>query len=105
MTPLRTLASLWLSLALVLGALRARTARLPRNGQAPGLWAPTTHLSQRIDVQVITWGEDCGPRPQSQVLQPLGPVQVKEDGAHLVLRFSDRTLRTNSCWSPNPAVS
>lgn len=58
----------------------------------------------RIEAQVSAWGVDCGTRPQSQVIEQQGKVEVRDQGAHLVLRFPDRSLRTDSCWSPNPAV-
>jgi hypothetical protein len=58
----------------------------------------------RIEAQVSAWGVDCGARPQSQVINQDGEVEVRDQGKHLQLRFSDRTLRTDGCWSPNPAV-
>jgi hypothetical protein len=114
MTPLRTLVA-WLHPHGSLAAQAAPRGALPwaslglvlasgSGAYAQDLTGTYNPSSQRIEVQVITWGEDCGTRPESQVVQPLGPVHVKPDGAHLVLRFTDRTLRTNGCWSPNPAV-
>jgi hypothetical protein len=58
----------------------------------------------RIEARVSAWGVDCGTRPQSQVIEQQGKVEVRDQGAHLVLRFADRSLRTDGCWSPNPAV-
>lgn len=58
--------------------------------------------SRRVDVQVVTWGEDCGPRPKSEVIPETGNVEVRAQGAQLALKFPDRTLTTNGCWSPNP---
>lgn len=55
-------------------------------------------------VQVSTWGEDCGPRPQSATDSSRPTVQVKAQGTHLALAFPDRTLTTNGCWSPNVTV-
>ncbi|HEX6245840.1 MAG TPA: zinc ribbon domain-containing protein [Polyangiales bacterium] len=77
------------------------SASTTRAQELAGTYNPS---AQRIEVQVVTWGEDCGTRPQSQTLQPQGQVTIKTEGAHLALRFSDRTLKTNGCWSPNPAV-
>lgn len=59
---------------------------------------------QKIEAVVSTWGEDCGPKPQSAVLNETSSVTVSDVGSHLSLRFPDRTLRTDTCWSPNPAV-
>jgi hypothetical protein len=47
---------------------------------------------------------DCGARPRSQLIEEQGKVEVRDQGAHLLLRFPDRNLRTDGCWSPNPAV-
>jgi hypothetical protein len=58
-----------------------------------------------MEVKVNTWGDDCGTRPQSQVLNEPGKVIVKEDGAHLNLKFTTRTVRSNSCWSQNPGLA
>lgn len=55
-------------------------------------------------VEVSTWGEDCGPRPRSSSDNSRPAVAVKAQGTQLALTFPDRTLRTNACWSPNPAV-
>lgn len=82
---------------LALGATQFARAQ----SKIAGTYTPSP---QRLEVQVTAWGEDCGPRPQSQTLEGQGPVKVTEEGAHLTLKFSDRTLKTNGCWSPNPAV-
>lgn len=55
-------------------------------------------------VEITTWGEDCGPRPQNATEATSGNVQVTMQAAQLVLGFPDRALRTDRCWSPNPAV-
>ena len=55
-------------------------------------------------VEVSTWGEHCGPRPQNAT-EPAGAnVDVRTQGTHLALAFPDRNLRTDACWSPNPMV-
>ncbi len=61
--------------------------------------SPTTMIAE-----VSAWGEDCGVRPQSQTLTEQPLVEVSENGSHLELKFPDRTLRSNGCWSENPAV-
>lgn len=60
---------------------------------------------QHMEVKVSTWGEDCGTRPEGQVIPEPGKVVVKDDGPQLNLRFSTRTVRTNSCWSQNPGLT
>jgi hypothetical protein len=59
---------------------------------------------QQTSVVITTWGEDCGPRPQNATDDPKASVTVKVVGQQLSLVFPDRTLRSNGCWSPNPAV-
>lgn len=54
-----------------------------------------------IDVQVQTWGADCGPRPQSSTVPARGTVHVTQDGDHLA--FGARRS-TRGCWSDNRAV-
>ena len=92
---LMTLATCGLATWLATAGMVAAQSGLARN---------YTSSAQRLDAQVSTWGEDCGPRPQSQTFDEQVAVKVSEDGAHLVLRYPDRTLRTNGCWSPNVAV-
>jgi hypothetical protein len=55
-------------------------------------------------VQVSTWGPDCGPRPQNSTEPGGESAEVKKQGARLALALPDRTLRTDSCWTPNPTV-
>jgi hypothetical protein len=57
-----------------------------------------------IRSEVSAWGPDCGVKPQSYVTREQPRVVVGAAGAHLMLRFPDRTMRTDRCWSPNPAV-
>src|SRR5690242_18238183 len=47
---------------------------------------------QRMEVKVSTWGEDCGTRPTDHVINETGKVSVKEEGAHLSMKFATRTL-------------
>lgn len=106
MKPLRTVASsLYRSLSRLVPALLLGAGGVA-GAQDAGIGVAGTYRAspQRLDVQVVTWGEDCGPRPSSQVLETKGTVTVKEEGAHLSLRFPERTLKTNGCWSPNLAV-
>ena len=55
----------------------------------------------QINVQVETWGPDCGPRPQSSTVPARGTVHVTQDGDHL--SFGSRRS-TRGCWSDNRAV-
>jgi hypothetical protein len=83
-------------------ALAALSATAPARAESfAGSYRPSP---LRIEAQVSAWGVDCGTRPQSQVIEQAGKVEVRAQGAHLLLRFSDRSVRTDACWSPNPAV-
>lgn len=57
-----------------------------------------------LKAEVFTWGEDCGPRPQSATDSAKPKVEVKARGNQLTLTFPDRSVRSDGCWSPNPAV-
>ncbi len=61
--------------------------------------SPTT-----VIAEVSAWGEDCGVRPTSQTLPEQPIVEVRDVGNQLELKFPDRVLRSNGCWSQNPAV-
>ncbi|HEX5659952.1 MAG TPA: zinc ribbon domain-containing protein [Polyangiales bacterium] len=57
-----------------------------------------------IKADVTTWGEDCGPRPQNSTDSSKPKVEVTARGDQLTLKFPDRALKSDGCWSPNPAV-
>ncbi len=57
-----------------------------------------------IRSEVSSWGEACGVKPQSYTAAERPLVEVGLLGAHLELRYPDRKLRTDRCWSPNPIV-
>jgi hypothetical protein len=61
--------------------------------------SPTT-----VIAEVSAWGVDCGIRPQSETLGERPLVDVRQVGNQLELKFPDRVLRSNGCWSQNPAV-
>jgi hypothetical protein len=68
-------------------------------------YAGTYQASETTVVAEVTaWGADCGTRPQSHTQRERPTVEVRDVDAQLELRFPDRTLRTNTCWSQNPAV-
>jgi hypothetical protein len=54
-------------------------------------------------VRVGTWGEDCGPRPESRA-EAGGSARLRRLGNALQVTLPDRTIRTDACWTPNPAV-
>lgn len=56
-----------------------------------------------IQVQVQSWGGDCGPRPQSTSTQGGGQFRVSQDGDHLTFHMR-RERTTRGCWSENRAV-
>jgi|GEM_PF-4220931 len=56
---------------------------------------------QKVDVDIKTWGEDCGPKPKSYSSAGGKKVTVKVDGDNLI--FSDGNS-TKSCWSANPRI-
>lgn len=59
--------------------------------------------STRMQVDITSWGPDCGQRPASTTVPASGQVRVTEDGDQLVFR-GRQTQRTDGCWSANPAV-
>jgi len=80
-------------------------ADLPHRASAQATLAGTYKAGPAAtSAQVSTWGDDCGPRPQSATDKDQPSVTVKLQGTHLALAFPDRTIRTDGCWSPNPNV-
>jgi len=57
-----------------------------------------------MDVAVESWGKDCGPRPQSTRSAGGGSVQLEQQGQVVTIRSANRDLRSDQCWSPNPAL-
>jgi hypothetical protein len=60
--------------------------------------------STSMDVAVESWGKDCGPRPQSTRSAGGGSVQLEQAGQVVTIRGANRDLRSDQCWSPNPAL-
>jgi hypothetical protein len=56
---------------------------------------------QNIAVNILSWGEDCGPRPRSSSAGGGKVVEVAHVGTHLSIGGH----RTDQCWSGNPRVS
>jgi hypothetical protein len=95
----RAAPSLMLVLFTMFAALWTPASRGVAQSSLAGTYTPSP---RRVDVQIVTWGEDCGARPKSAVIPENGDVVVSVQGAQLALKFPDRTLTTNGCWSPNP---
>lgn len=85
------------SILLAAGLLFA-TSTARADGPFEGDWRQG---ATQINVQVETWGPDCGPRPQSSTVPARGTVHVTQDGDHLA--FGARRS-TRGCWSDNRAV-
>jgi hypothetical protein len=77
-------------------------------------WTATTHAQSTyagawqagatsMDVAVESWGKDCGPRPTASRSAGGGTVQIEQQGQTLVIKGA-RDVRTDQCWSPNPAM-
>jgi hypothetical protein len=57
-----------------------------------------------IEVSIESWGEDCGPRPASTRSNGGGLVTVEQKTQTLLLHGRDQDIRTDACWSRNPAM-
>jgi len=65
-----------------------------------GLWIMTT---MRFNVEIHSWGNNCGPRPKSYSSNKQREVEITEQKGHLV--FSRGGIRTDRCGSPNPRIN
>src|SRR5688500_365487 len=81
-----------------IGASSAGVARA--QGPWEGQWRAG---ATQIQVQVQSWGRDCGPRPASTTVPAAGTIRISQQGDHLTFHGS-RTTRTNACWSENRLV-
>ena len=57
-----------------------------------------------IEVAVESWGGDCGPRPTSSRSGGGGVVTIEQREQALLLHGRDQDIRTDACWSRNPAM-
>jgi hypothetical protein len=57
-----------------------------------------------IEVAVESWGGDCGPQPTSTRSNGGGLVTVEQKDQVLLLHGRDQDIRSDSCWSRNPAM-
>lgn len=97
-TPRPRVSHFWLLLSLLL------CAAAPAVAQTTSLAGSYQASPAVIRAEVSDWGVDCGVKPQSYTLSERPAVNVSYLGAHLVLGFPERRMRTDLCWSPNPLV-
>ena len=94
-----------LTLAYILGVVFttwfALHAPSPARADLSGTWRAG---ATAIDVSIESWGEDCGARPASTRSNGGGLVTVEQKGQTLLLRGRDQDIRTDACWSRNPAM-
>lgn len=57
-----------------------------------------------IKVSIQSWGPDCGRKPTSEVKPSAGDVKIRQSGYHLAIDTRDGVIRTDGCWTQNPAV-
>lgn len=91
----------WARLLCVLGLGALGASRAEAQAELAGTY--TAGVSQ-TQVEVSTWGEDCGQRPRDAIDNSRPSVTVKAQGQQLSLVFPDRSLRTDGCWSGNPSL-
>jgi hypothetical protein len=64
-----------------------------------GKW---NRVSLGFTVNIKQWGKDCGSKPKSYYSKQVKPVIITEKGGDLF--FSNGSLRTDTCNSPNPRL-
>ncbi|HEX7480342.1 MAG TPA: hypothetical protein VF331_21255 [Polyangiales bacterium] len=57
-----------------------------------------------VEVDVKSWGADCGPRPESSRSAGGGMVTLLHDGKQVIIHTRDQELRSDACWSRNPLI-
>lgn len=57
-----------------------------------------------IEVSIESWGTDCGTRPTSTRSNGGGVVSVEQQDRVLLLHGRDQDIRSDTCWSRNPAM-
>jgi hypothetical protein len=100
-SPTSQLARIGCGVALFLVASSLPGAIVLAEGAYEGMWdtGPT-----RVSVSVQSWGEDCGTRPRSAIRPAGGAVRITQSGHRLIIHSRGRALRSDGCWSPNPAL-
>ncbi|MET0391080.1 MAG: hypothetical protein ABW321_34225 [Polyangiales bacterium] len=92
-----------LRIAAVLGLIVL--ARSQASAQAPGSLIGSWRAgATAIDVSIESWGTDCGPRPSSIRSKGGGLVTIEQREQGLLLHGRDQDIRTDACWSRNPAM-
>lgn len=74
------------------------------HGQAEGLEGTWRAGATTMNVSVESWGADCGPQPRSSRSKGGGTVRIRRSGGHLVIQGRNHVVRTDACWSRNPAM-
>lgn len=95
--------------ALVLGATcafmvladRGDARAQPTDASLSGTWRAG---ATNIEVAVESWGEDCGPRPESSRSAGGGIVNIEQVSGQLVIHGRGQDIRSDGCWSRNPAM-
>ncbi len=88
------------SLVIFLGLARAAGAQGASEGGLVGLWRASP---LRVQVEVLSWGPDCGPRPPTSSTEPGGRVRIALQQGALVLSGAVQG-RSDACWSANRAL-
>ena len=91
----------FLAIALAIVGTAARAAPVRAQGSVSGTWRAG---ATAIDVTIESWGTDCGPRPQSTRSTGSTLVNVEQKDRVLVLHGRDQDVRSDMCWSRNPAI-
>ncbi len=101
---LALIVSVLVASAVLLGAGSAVLPGAMSVAHAQGPYAGTWNAGAlRTQVEVASWGRDCGQRPASGSAPAPGAISVTQSGDHLTIPGSP-TRRTNACWSENRLV-
>jgi hypothetical protein len=86
---------LLVSLAIALAGSSGAQAQVVMSGQ----WRSG---ATAIDVQVESWGTDCGPQPTSSQSSGGGLVRIVQLGEQLQLHSGSRVIKSDVCFGQNP---
>ena len=89
------------ALFIALGGLACLVGSAAAQASVTGNWRAGT---TGIEVAVESWGSDCGPRPTSSRSGGGGVVTIEQRDQALLLHGRDQDIRTDTCWSRNPAM-
>lgn len=92
---------LWLGLCVSVLPSEAQAQGTSVTAALAGTWRAGTTA---MNVSVESWGEDCGPRPQSSRTSGGGTVRISAEGPELLIHGKGHLVRTDECWSRNPAI-